>query len=42
MGTKVDVALVDLNVADGSAAPLLEALRARGIPTVLYTGATTD
>jgi DNA-binding response OmpR family regulator len=39
LGTKVDAALLDLNLADGSAAPLLEALCARGIPTVIYTGA---
>ncbi len=38
IGTKVDAALLDLNLADGSAAPLVEALRARGIATVIYTG----
>jgi DNA-binding NtrC family response regulator len=37
-GTKVDVALLDVNVGDGPATPLLEALAARGIPTLVYTG----
>jgi DNA-binding NtrC family response regulator len=37
-GTKVDVALLDVNVGDGPATPLLEALAARGIPTLMYTG----
>jgi DNA-binding NtrC family response regulator len=38
-GVKVTAALLDLNLRDGSATPLIEALTARGIPTVVYTGA---
>jgi DNA-binding response OmpR family regulator len=37
-GAKVDAALLDLNLGDGSVTPLLEALRARSIPTLVYTG----
>jgi DNA-binding response OmpR family regulator len=37
-GLAVDAAILDLNLSDGSVTPLLEALRARGIPTLLYTG----
>jgi DNA-binding response OmpR family regulator len=33
-----DAALLDLNLSDGLATPLLEALLARRIPTVIYTG----
>ena len=39
-GTKVDVALLDLNLRDGSVTPLLEALNARAVPTLVYTGAS--
>jgi DNA-binding NtrC family response regulator len=39
-GTKIDVAILDLTLADGTAVPLLEALSARKIPTVVYTGAS--
>jgi DNA-binding NtrC family response regulator len=31
-------ALLDVNLSDGPVTPVLEALNARGIPTVLYTG----
>jgi DNA-binding NtrC family response regulator len=34
----LDAAVLDVNLADGSVTPILEALRARGIPTVIYTG----
>ena len=34
----LDAALLDVNLSDGSVTPVLEALRARGIPTVIYTG----
>jgi DNA-binding NtrC family response regulator len=37
-GTAVDAALLDVNLRDGPVIPLLEALRAKGIPTVVYTG----
>jgi DNA-binding NtrC family response regulator len=38
-GAKIDVAVLDLNLADGSAMPLLEALAARSVPTLVYSGA---
>jgi CheY-like chemotaxis protein len=38
-GVSVDLALLDVNLADGTVTPVLEALTARGVPTVLYTGA---
>jgi CheY-like chemotaxis protein len=34
----LDAAVLDVNLADGSVTPILEALRARGIPTGIYTG----
>jgi DNA-binding NtrC family response regulator len=34
----LDAALLDVNLSDGPVTPILEALTARGIPTVLYTG----
>jgi DNA-binding NtrC family response regulator len=34
----VDVALLDINLADGEVTPILEALRAHGVPTIVYTG----
>ncbi len=37
-GTVIDVALLDLNLGDGSVTPLLEALAARSVPTLVYTG----
>ena len=36
--TPVDAAVLDVNVSDGAVTPVLEALRARRIPTVVYTG----
>jgi DNA-binding NtrC family response regulator len=37
-GLPVDAALLDVNLGDGVVTPILEALSARGIPTVVYTG----
>jgi CheY-like chemotaxis protein len=37
-GTPVDAALLDVNVSDGTITPVLEALSARGIPALVYTG----
>jgi CheY-like chemotaxis protein len=34
----VDATLLDVNLSDGPVTPLLEALSARGVPTVVYTG----
>ncbi|MXQ14221.1 response regulator [Microvirga makkahensis] len=34
----IDAALLDMNLPDGLVTPVLEALRARGIPSVIYTG----
>jgi DNA-binding NtrC family response regulator len=34
----IDAALLDVNLCDGPVTPVLEALSARGIPTVVYTG----
>jgi DNA-binding NtrC family response regulator len=34
----LDAAVLDVNLADGSVTPILEALSARGVPTVIYTG----
>ena len=34
----LDAALLDVNLSDGFVTPVLEALSARGIPTVVYTG----
>jgi DNA-binding NtrC family response regulator len=38
--TAVDAAVLDVNLKDGKITPVLEALCARGIPTVVYTGAS--
>ena len=35
---RVDMAVLDVNVSDGAITPVLEALHARHIPTVIYTG----
>jgi CheY-like chemotaxis protein len=37
-GPAVDAALLDVNLRDGLVTPVLEALSARGVPTVVYTG----
>jgi CheY-like chemotaxis protein len=37
-GTILDAALLDVNLSDGPVTPVLEALSARGIPTMVYTG----
>jgi DNA-binding NtrC family response regulator len=37
-GTPLDAALLDVNLADGQVTPVLEALSARGIPSLVYTG----
>ncbi len=37
-GVSIDAALLDLNLPDGAVTPVLEALSARGVPTVVYTG----
>jgi CheY-like chemotaxis protein len=34
----VDAAVLDVNLKDGKITPVLEALHARGIPAVVYTG----
>src|SRR4051812_17966047 len=34
----LNAALLDVNLSDGPVTPVLEALSARGIPTVIYTG----
>jgi CheY-like chemotaxis protein len=34
----LDAALLDVNLSDGPVTPVLEALSARGIPIVIYTG----
>jgi DNA-binding NtrC family response regulator len=34
----LDAAVLDVSLADGAVTPVLEALSARGIPTVVYTG----
>jgi DNA-binding response OmpR family regulator len=33
-----DVAILDVNLTDGVVTPVLEALRARGVPVLVYTG----
>ncbi|HEV2602063.1 MAG TPA: response regulator [Microvirga sp.] len=35
---RIDAALLDVNLADGDLTPLLEALRARAVPVLVYTG----
>jgi DNA-binding NtrC family response regulator len=37
-GTVLDAALLDVNLTDGQITPVLEALSARGVPTLVYTG----
>ena len=37
-GAIFDVALIDVNLGDGEATPLLETLQARRIPVVVFTG----
>src|SRR4051794_18876476 len=37
-GVALNAALLDINLSDGPVTPVLEALSARGIPTVVYTG----
>ena len=37
-GPGLDAALLDVNLSDGLVTPVLEALSARGVPTVVYTG----
>ncbi len=37
-GASLDAALLDVNLSDGMVTPILEALSARGVPTVVYTG----
>lgn len=39
-GPAVDAALLDVNLHDGPVTPVLEALSARGVPIVVYTGGT--
>ena len=39
-GHTADAAILDVNLADGEVTPLLEALRARGTPVIMYTGNT--
>src|SRR5688500_12143878 len=39
-GTIFDVAILDVNLTDGVVTPVLEALQARGVPVVVYTGGT--
>jgi DNA-binding NtrC family response regulator len=34
----LDAALLDVNLGDGVVTPVLEALSARGVPTVVYSG----
>jgi DNA-binding NtrC family response regulator len=36
--TAIDAAVLDVNVSDGAVTPVLEALQARHIPTLVYTG----
>ena len=38
MSEAVDRALLDFNLADGEATPVLDLLASRGIPAVVYTG----
>jgi DNA-binding NtrC family response regulator len=36
--SRITAAVLDVNVSDGAITPVLEALRARRIPTLIYTG----
>lgn len=38
-GVAFDVAVLDMNVGDGEVTPVLEGLRARRVPIVIYSGA---
>jgi DNA-binding NtrC family response regulator len=38
-GLEINCALLDLNLADGEVTPLLESLRAGGVPVLVDTGA---
>jgi DNA-binding NtrC family response regulator len=35
---RIQVAVLDMNLSDGAVTPVLEALHARGIPALVYTG----
>ena len=35
---RIEAAILDVNLSDGAVTPVLEALHARGIPTLVYTG----
>ncbi len=37
-GVEIDVAVLDLNLSNGSVTPVLEALPGRDIPMIVYTG----
>ena len=37
-GLEFDCALLDVNLADGDVGPILEAMKARGLPVVVQTG----
>jgi DNA-binding NtrC family response regulator len=37
-GVAFDVAILDVNLTDGVVTPVLEALHARGVPVLVYTG----
>jgi hypothetical protein len=37
-GARIGVAVLDLNLADGTSMPLLETLSARGVPALVYSG----
>jgi DNA-binding NtrC family response regulator len=39
-GAAFDVAVLDVNLTDGVVTPVLEALQARGVPVLVYTGGT--
>ena len=39
-GVAFDVAILDVNLSDGVVTPVLEALQARGVPVLVYTGGT--
>ena len=39
-GTPIDAALLDVNLTDGRITPVLDVLRTRHVPTVVYTGGT--
>ncbi len=39
-GAAIDAAILDVNLGDGTVTPVLEGLHARGIPFLVYTGAS--